>query len=87
MLHPGVKIALQLVEAAGLSVVSVDVPRSGHVKVQVARSDNTTAMFVFAGSPSDKRAAQNNLCRLKRFARGDFNPITKRTKSCGQLKK
>jgi hypothetical protein len=87
MQHPGVKVALQLVEAAGLAVVSVNVPRSGHVKVQVARSDNTTALFVFAGSPSDKRAAQNNLCRLKRFARGDYNPITERTKSCGQLKK
>ena len=87
MQHPGVKVALQLVEAAGLAVVSVNVPRSGHVKVWVMRPDQATAMFIFAGSPSDKRAAQNNLCRLKRFARGDFNPITERTPSCGQLKK
>lgn len=78
-MHPGVKTALQLVEAAGLTAVSTDVPRSGHVKVKVQRADGQTALFVFAGSASDRRAAQNNLCRLKRFARGDFNPILERT--------
>lgn len=79
MQHPGVKVALQLIAAAGLTVVSVDVPRSGHVKARVQRADGHTALFVFAGSPSDKRASMNNLCRLKRFARGDFNPILERT--------
>ncbi len=86
-MHPGVKQALQLVDAAGLSVVSVDVPRSGHVKIVVMRSDQNTALFVFAGSASDKRSAQNNLCRLKRFARGDFNPIVQRKKSCPSQQK
>ena len=77
-MHAGVKLAKQLVDAAGLSIQELDVPRSGHVKVIVQRADGTTALFVFAGSASDRRAFQNNLCRLRRFARGDYNPIQER---------
>lgn len=79
MQHPGVKVAKQLISAAGLVLVDLAVARSGHVKAHVQRADGATALFVFAGSPSDVRASQNNLCRLRRFARGDFNPIVERS--------
>lgn len=73
-----VKAAMRLVEAAGLVVIDCDVPRSGHIKAHVRRDDGSTALFIFAGSPSDVRASQNNLSRLRRFARGDFNPVQER---------
>lgn len=78
-MHGGVKVAKQLIEAAGLFLLHLDVPRSGHVKAKVQRADGATALFVFAGSTSDHRASQNNLCRLRRFARGNYTPIQERS--------
>jgi len=68
----------QLVEEAGLVLAGLDRPRSSHYHLHVTRSDGTTAMFVLPGSPGDCRGIKNELARLKRFARGDFNPITPR---------
>lgn len=68
------------VQAAGLCLVDLEVRRAGHAKALVQRADGETALFVFAASPSDHRAAQNNIARLRRFAAGLFNPKTERTK-------
>lgn len=68
----------RLVGDTGLSLVSLDKPRSSHYHLLVTRADGTTAMFVLPSSPSDKRGLLNILSRLKGFAKGTYNPITER---------
>lgn len=69
-----------LVTQAGLALVEIDKPRSSHYHVRAARPDGVTALFVLPSTPSDPRGLKNKLADLKRFARGDYNPILERTR-------
>jgi hypothetical protein len=69
----------QVVEDAGLILSAINKPRSGHYHLRVTRPDGFTAMFVMASTAGDSRALLNETARLRRFARGAFNPIQERT--------
>lgn len=68
----------QVVEDAGLILSAINKPRSGHYHLRVVRPDGFSAMFVMASTASDTRSLLNETARLRRFARGDFNPIKER---------
>lgn len=69
----------RLIEGVGLVLVSLGKPRAGHYHVRLARADGTEAMFVLPSTPSDCRGLLNRTAELRRFARGQYNPITERT--------
>lgn len=69
---------LYLTRTAGLSIVTVCITGGTHVKARLQRPDGLQANFIFAGSPSERRGFNNKLAELKRFARGEYNPITRR---------
>lgn len=67
-----------LVERAGLKLVSCSHTGGNHVKATVQRSDGAVFMTIHPLSPSDWRGEKNKLAELKRFAAGVINPITPR---------
>jgi hypothetical protein len=69
---------LSLTRNAGLTIVDVRVTGSSHVKARLQRPDGREANFFFAGTPSDKRGFNNKLAELRRFASGEYNPISRR---------
>lgn len=71
---------LDLVSIAGLRIVDVKMTGGTHIKARLQREDGFTANFIFANSPSEKRGFHNKLADLRRFARGEYNPITPRSK-------
>lgn len=72
------KQAVAMAKQVGLEVMSVCQSGGSHVKCKLRRADGTEALFFFALTPSDKRAEKNNLCFLRRFARGDYTPVMAR---------
>lgn len=72
--------ASRIVQDAGLQLVSQDRAGSNHIRIRVQRPDGHVATFILPSSPSDCRALKNESARLRRFARGDFNPIMERSK-------
>jgi len=73
------KYLLDLVNSAGLQIVEVCTSGSSHIKARLQRpADGQCANFYFASSPSERRGFNNKLAELKRFARGEYNPITRR---------
>lgn len=61
----------QMIEEAGLQVISMVRTNGSHVKARVRRaSDGRESIQVFACTPSDHRANANRRADLRRFARG-----------------
>lgn len=75
------KDVAKLVEEAGLVLASLHQPRRCHYHLHATRQDGLTAMFVLPSTPGDWRGLKNEVAKLKRFARGDYNPITPRRKT------
>lgn len=69
---------LSLTRTAGLTIVQCCKTGSSHIKARLQRPDGAQANFIFAGSPSEKRGFNNKLAELRRFARGEYNPIARR---------
>jgi hypothetical protein len=57
-----------MIQAAGLSVVSIE--RSKHIKARVQAPDGRQSLQIFPCTPSDQRALLNRRACLRRFARG-----------------
>ena len=73
------KYLLDLVSSAGLELVQTTVSGGTHIKARLRRpTDGQCANFFFAGTPSEKRGFNNKLAELRRFARGEYNPIAQR---------
>lgn len=73
------KYLLDLVSSAGLRIVEVSTTGGTHIKARLQRpADGQCANFFFAGTPSEKRGFNNKLAELRRFARGEYNPIAAR---------
>lgn len=73
------KYLQDLVSGAGLRIVEVTVSGKTHIKARLQRpADGQCANFFFAGTPSGKRGFNNKLAELRRFARGEYNPIAPR---------
>lgn len=68
----------KLIEPTGLALVGLDRPRSSHYHLTLRRADGVAAMFILPSTPSDWRGLKNKVAELKRFARGDYNPIMQR---------
>lgn len=69
----------QLVERAGLTLVSCTHSGGNHIKAVVQRQDGSTFISFHPLSPSDVRGEKNKLAELKRFAIGLINPIQRRS--------
>lgn len=68
-----------LVRGAGLELVEFCISGGSHIKARLRRpADGQCANFFFANSPSEQRGFNNKLAELRRFARGEYNPITRR---------
>lgn len=67
-----------LAKGAGLTIVSLCISGGSHIKARLQRSDGGQANFFFAGTPGEKRGFNNKLAELRRFARGEYNPIARR---------
>lgn len=70
----------RLIEETGCALVCLEKPRTGHYHALVSRPDGVQASFILPGTPSDCRGLLNKAAELRRFARGHYNPITKRTR-------
>lgn len=77
-MHRGERLARQVIAAAGLEAVDLTVSGGSHIRATIRRPDGETVVSFFAMSPSDHRGQLNKLSELRRFARGAFNPITRR---------
>lgn len=69
---------LSLTREAGLTIVECHVSGGSHIKARLQRTDGCQANFFFAGTPGEKRGFNNKLAELRRFARGEYNPIARR---------
>jgi len=69
---------LSLAQCAGLQIIELKMTGGTHIKARLQRLDGTSANFIFANSPGEKRGFNNKLAELRRFARGEYNPITRR---------
>ena len=69
---------LTLTRSAGLTVIECHKTGGSHIKARLQKPDGMQANFIFASSPSERRGFNNKLAELKRFARGEYNPITRR---------
>lgn len=73
------KYLQSLVQGAGLEIIEVCISGGSHIKARLRRpADGQCANFFFASSPSEQRGFNNKLAELRRFARCEFNPITRR---------
>lgn len=69
---------LSLTRTAGLTIVECCKTGGSHIKARLQRPDGCEANFFFASSPSEQRGFNNKLAELRRFARGEYNPIARR---------
>lgn len=69
---------LSLTRNAGLTIVECCKTGHSHIKARLQRPDGVQANFFFAATPSEKRGFDNKLAELRRFARGEYNPIARR---------
>lgn len=69
---------LSLTRSAGLTIVECCKTGHSHIKARLQRPDGVQANFFFASTPSEKRGFNNKLAELRRFARGEYNPVTQR---------
>lgn len=54
----------------GLKIIEQRLTGSNHYRLLLEREDGERMIFIASLSPSDKRAALNNLTLIKRFVRG-----------------
>ena len=70
----------KLVEAAGLTLVSIAHSGGNHIKAVVQNHDGGQFITFHPLTPSDRRGEKNKLAELRRFARGILSPIQSRSK-------
>lgn len=76
-MKPSKKIR-ELVATAGLEIVDCGLTGKSHIKATLRRSDGQCVKWIFPLTPSDFRWAFKSLSDMRRFARGEFNPIMAR---------
>lgn len=70
----------KLVEAAGLTLVSITHSGGTHLKAIVQNSGGGQFISFHALTPSDHRGEKNKLAELRRYARGVLSPVQSRSK-------